>query len=295
MKKFNFKGTGVAIITPFNNKGNIDSKGLKNVVNHLINGNVDYIVALGTTGETATLSKDEKKEVVNLILEYTNGKIPIVLGIGGNNTAEVCNDFRQYDFKNISAILSVSPYYNKPNQKGILEHFKHISNASPVPIIIYNVPSRTGSNISSETTLELAHTYKNIRAIKEASGNMEQCMRIIANKPKIFELISGEDNLTFPLMACGAGGVISVAAMVYPSEFSNMVNYCLQGEFQKALKLHYQIMPVTDLLFADGNPGGVKEALSILKVCEPHLRLPLYPPQKSVSQELKKLMKIANK
>jgi 4-hydroxy-tetrahydrodipicolinate synthase len=290
MKKFNFKGTGVAIVTPFTSKGNIDNKGLKKLVNHLINGNVDYIVALGTTGEAATLNKEEKKEVVQLVLEYTNERVPVVLGLGGNNTSEVCNDFKLYDFKNISAILSVSPFYNKPNQKGIVEHYKQISNVSPVPIILYNVPSRTGSNLTSDTTLQLANEFKNIRAIKEASGNIEQCMRIIANKPKNFELISGDDNLTFPLMACGAGGVISVAAMVYPDKFSTMINHCLKGEFQKALKLHYQIMPVTDLLFADGNPGGVKEALNILGICEPYLRLPLYAPNKHVVESLKKLV-----
>jgi 4-hydroxy-tetrahydrodipicolinate synthase len=290
MKKFNFKGTGVAIVTPFTSKGKIDAKGLKKLVNHLISGNIDYLVALGTTGESATLNKDEKKEVVSLILEYANGKLPVVLGLGGNNTAEVCNDFKQFDFKNISAILSVSPYYNRPNQKGIIEHYKHISNTTPVPIILYNVPSRTGSNITSDTTLELAARFTNIRAIKEASGNMEQCMRIIANKPKNFEVISGDDNLTFPLMSCGGAGVISVAAMVYPDKFSAMVNYCLKGEFHKALKLHYQIMPVTDLLFADGNPGGVKEALNILGICEPHLRLPLYAPNKNVIDGLKKLL-----
>jgi 4-hydroxy-tetrahydrodipicolinate synthase len=290
MKKFNFKGTGVAIVTPFTSKGNIDNKGLKKLVNHLINSNVDYIVALGTTGEAATLNKEEKKEVVQLVLEYTNERVPVVLGLGGNNTSEVCNDFKLYDFKNISAILSVSPFYNKPNQKGIVEHYKQISNVSPVPIILYNVPSRTGSNLNSDTTLQLANEFKNIRAIKEASGNIEQCMRIIANKPKNFELISGDDNLTFPLMACGAGGVISVAAMVYPDKFSTMINHCLKGEFQKALKLHYQIMPVTDLLFADGNPGGVKEALNILGICEPYLRLPLYAPNKHVVESLKKLV-----
>ncbi|MFZ4612615.1 MAG: 4-hydroxy-tetrahydrodipicolinate synthase [Bacteroidia bacterium] len=290
MKKFNFKGTGVAIVTPFTSKGNIDNKGLKKLVNHLINGNVDYIVALGTTGEAATLNKEEKKEVVQLVLEYNNERVPVVLGLGGNNTSEVCNDFKLYDFKNISAILSVSPFYNKPNQKGIVEHYKQISNVSPVPIILYNVPSRTGSNLNADTTLQLANEFKNIRAIKEASGNIEQCMRIIANKPKNFELISGDDNLTFPLMACGAGGVISVAAMVYPDKFSTMINHCLKGEFQKALKLHYQIMPVTDLLFADGNPGGVKEALNILGICEPYLRLPLYAPNKLVVESLKKLV-----
>jgi 4-hydroxy-tetrahydrodipicolinate synthase len=290
MKKFNFKGTGVAIVTPFTSKGNIDNKGLKKLVNHLINSNVDYIVALGTTGEAATLNKEEKKEVVQLVLEYSNERVPVVLGLGGNNTSEVCNDFKLYDFKNISAILSVSPFYNKPNQKGIVEHYKQISNVSPVPIILYNVPSRTGSNLNADTTLQLANEFKNIRAIKEASGNIEQCMRIIANKPKNFELISGDDNLTFPLMACGAGGVISVAAMVYPDKFSTMINHCLKGEFQKALKLHYQIMPVTDLLFADGNPGGVKEALNILGICEPYLRLPLYAPNKHVVESLKKLV-----
>jgi 4-hydroxy-tetrahydrodipicolinate synthase len=184
------------------------------------------------------VSAQGKKEVVQLVLEYTNERVPVVLGLGGNNTSEVCNDFKLYDFKNISAILSVSPFYNKPNQKGIVEHYKQISNVSPVPIILYNVPSRTGSNLNADTTLQLANEFKNIRAIKEASGNIEQCMRIIANKPKNFELISGDDNLTFPLMACGAGGVISVAAMVYPDKFSTMINHCLKGEFQKALKLH---------------------------------------------------------
>lgn len=291
MNKFNFKGTGVAIVTPFTDKGKIDTKGLKKLVNHLIVGGVDYLVVLGTTGESATLNKDEKKEVLTLVQEFAANKVPVVLGIGGNDTREVLSSFSNFNLKNVSAILSVSPFYNKPNQKGIIEHFKQISINSPLPIILYNVPGRTGSNMSSETTLELAHNFSNIRAIKEASGNLEQCMRIIANKPKDFHLISGDDNLTFPLMALGASGVISVSAMVYPKEMSTMVNLCLAGDFEKAKKLHYFMMPATDLLFADGNPGGVKEALSILRVCENNLRLPLYHPNKQVVEGLKKILK----
>lgn len=290
MKKFNFKGTGVAIATPFNEKGKIDSKGLKKLVNHLIDGGIDYIVALGTTGESATLNSDEKKEFISLSKEYINKRIPLVIGLGGNNTAELCKQIEKTDLKQIEAILSVSPYYNKPNQEGIFLHYSNVASSTDLPIILYNVPGRTGSNISVDTTLKLAETYKNIKAIKEASGNMEQIMQIIANKPDEFHVISGDDNLTLPIMACGGVGVISVVAMVYPEKYSKMVNYCLKGNFDKAQKLHYEMMNMTNLLFSDGSPGGVKTALHYMGICKPYLRLPLFQPNEEVKRKIKSLL-----
>src|ERR1700752_970758 len=249
------KGTGVAIITPFTKSGKVDLAGLTNVVNHIIKGKCEYIVVLGTTGETATLSTEEKMEVVAHIIKENKKRVPLVLGIGGNNTHEVIETIKHVDLSAFSAILSVSPYYNKPSQRGIYEHYKAIAKSTSKPIILYNVPGRTASNISAETTLKLAHNFKNIVGIKEASGNLEQCMAIYNEKPKDFLVISGDDNLTLPLLACGADGVISVLANVYPKDFSEMVRCGLKGDFTTARKLHYKTFEITNQLFADGNPG----------------------------------------
>jgi 4-hydroxy-tetrahydrodipicolinate synthase len=284
------KGTGVAIVTPFTKTGTVDFLGLSKLINHLIKGKVEYLVVLGTTGETATLSKEEKQQVINHVIKETKKRVPLVIGIGGNSTQEVIETIKHTDLSAFSAILSVSPYYNKPSQQGIYEHYKAITESTSKPIILYNVPGRTASNITAETTLKLAHTFKNIIAVKEASGNMEQCMAIINKRPKNFLVISGDDNLTLPLLACGADGVISVLANAYPKDFSEMVRLGLKGDFKTAAKLHYKTFEITNQLFADGNPGGVKIALELLKVCGSDVRLPLVKPNEAVQSKLKQLV-----
>jgi len=291
MRNKNLKGTGVAIVTPFDKKGNVDASALSAIVKHLHKGGVDYIVVMGTTGESATLSKEEKELVIDTIKKTNAGKLPMVLGIGGNNTAEVVNSIKKADLKDFEALLSVAPYYNKPNQEGYYQHYKAVSAATKKDIILYNVPGRTGSNVTTETQLRIARDFKNIVATKEASGNIEQIMKIIKNKPKDFMVLSGDDNLTLPAMAAGAVGVISVVAQVLPADFSEMVQLCSKGNFEKAQKLHYKVMDITDQLFADGNPGGVKYALSELGLCKPYVRLPLCEPNEGVKQKLKKLIK----
>ncbi len=285
------KGTGVAIVTPFAKSGLVDYDALTKLINHLIKGKVEYLVVLGTTGETATLTKEEKQQVIDHVVKETKKRVPLVLGIGGNNTQEVIDTIKHTSLSDFSAILSVSPYYNKPSQRGIYEHYKAIAKSTTKPIILYNVPGRTASNITAETTLKLAHNFKNIIAIKEASGNVEQCMAIINNKPKDFMLISGDDNLTLPLLACGAVGVISVLANAFPESFSNMVRAGLKGDFDTARKLHYQTFEITNQLFADGNPGGIKYALNLLNICKSTVRLPLVEPNDEVKKKLKALVK----
>jgi 4-hydroxy-tetrahydrodipicolinate synthase len=291
-KKQNFSGTGVAIITPFRKDGSVDFKALEKLVEHLVKGKVEYIVALGTTGESATLSKEEKYAVTEHILDVVEDRLPVVVGIGGNNTAEVIHCIEQHDLSRIAGILSVSPYYNRPTQEGIYQHYKAIVDAAPLPIILYNVPSRTGSNISAETTLRLANEFENIVGVKEASGNFGQIMRIIKYKPKDFFVISGDDLVTLPLIASGADGVISVVANAFPKDFSEMTRLALKGNFAEARKLHYKLTDITDLLFADGNPGGVKAALEIMGICTNNLRLPLVPVNKRIygmiQEEIKK-------
>lgn len=285
----NFTGTGVAIVTPFTTKGDIDFPALTKLVEHLIKGRVEYIVVLGTTGETATLSKEEKQQVIAHIIKATKKRIPLVLGVGGNNTAELVMQLKKDDLSGFDAILSVSPYYNKPSQEGIYQHYKAIAKASPLPIILYNVPGRTASNITAETTLRLANEFKNIIAIKEASGNIEQCMKIIKYRPDNFLIISGDDNLTLPLIASGADGVISVVANAYPKDFSDMVRFALVHDLKNAQKLHYKLMEITEQLFADGNPGGVKVVLAKKKITQPTVRLPLVQPNDTVKAKLKKI------
>ncbi len=291
-KNNTFKGTGVAIITPFNKDFSVDFKSLGKLVNHIIKGGVEYVVVLGTTGESVTLSKEEKKAVVQFVVETVNKRVPIVLGLGGNNTQEIVDSLKvKADFANIDAILSVSPYYNKPNQRGIYQHYKAIAEASPLPIILYNVPGRTGSNMTADTTLKLATDFKNIIAIKEASGNLEQCMKLIKYKPKDVLVISGDDALTLPMIACGADGVISVVANAYPKDFSEMTRQILAGHVKEAQKLHYKLTDIIEQLFADGNPGGVKAVLELLSICKSALRLPLVKVNKDTQSKIEKLVK----
>jgi 4-hydroxy-tetrahydrodipicolinate synthase len=286
-----FIGTGVAIVTPFRNDCSIDFKSLEKILEHIISSGVDYVVVLGTTGESVTLSKDEKKAVMNYVTDIVDKRIPVVIGIGGNNTQEIVNTINNTEYDNIDAILSVSPYYNKPSQQGIYLHFKEIATASPVPVIIYNVPGRTGSNISSETTVRLATEFNNIIAIKEASGNFTQIMQIIKNKPKNFQVISGDDAITLPMIAIGASGVISVVANAFPKEFSTMVNLALKGELAKANAIHYKLLDIINALFEEGSPSGIKAVLEILKYTRNNVRLPLAPVSEKHYAKLDALVK----
>ncbi len=288
MSKYSaFTGTGVAIVTPFKANGAVDYKSLEKVLEHIIKGGVEYVVALGTTGESATLSKEEKKDVLSFIVSKSKKRIPVVAGIGGNNTAEIIKNFESMPLKGVSAILSVSPYYNKPNQRGLYAHYKVLANEAPLPIILYNVPGRTAMNMTAETTLKIAHDFKNIIATKEASGNLEQIMSIVKDKPKDFMVISGDDNLTLPMIAGGAVGVISVVANAFPKVFSEMVRQCLKGDFKKGRDLHFKLNDITSLLFADGSPGGIKAVLEMMGICEEHVRLPLVGINDSVRKQLK--------
>jgi len=281
-------GTGVAIVTPFLSNGEIDYNSLSNLLNGIINSGVDFIVSLGTTSEAVTLTSEEKKNVMKHVVNEVNGRVPIVMGIGGNNTQAVVDEIQNTDFKGIAAILSVAPYYNKPNQRGIYEHFKKIAENSIVPIIIYNVPGRTSSNILAETTLKLANDFSNIIAVKEASGDLNQVMQIINNRPEDFAVLSGDDALTFPMIALGADGVISVVANAFPSSFSSMVNLALSSKNEEARKIHYRLLTIINLLFTDGNPAGIKAALEILGVIGNNLRLPMVTVQHDIYMTLVK-------
>jgi 4-hydroxy-tetrahydrodipicolinate synthase len=288
MKKF--RGTGVAIITPFKNDSSIDFSALGRVTNHIIKGGVNYIVVLGTTGESVTLSKDEKKAVVCQIKEVIDNRVPLVVGIGGNNTQEVINQVRNTDMNGVDGILSVAPYYNKPNQRGIFQHFKAIANACPVPVILYNVPGRTGCNISSETCIELAHECENIVAVKEASGNLEQIMRIVKDKPENFLVISGNDMDTLPICALGGAGIISVLANAFPAQCSELTNLSLKLNFKAAREIQFRFLEMIELCFVDGNPAGVKAMMSMMNLCSNNLRLPLVPVSKPVYTRIQKAM-----
>jgi 4-hydroxy-tetrahydrodipicolinate synthase len=291
MRNSNLKGTGVAIVTPFDAKGKVDTGGLRALVKHLHAGKVEYLVALGTTGESVTLSKDEKKLVIETVIKANGNKLPLVIGIGGNNTAEVISSIKNTDLKPFEAILSVAPYYNKPNQEGYYQHYKAVASSTKKDVILYNVPGRTGSNVTWQTQIRIANDFKNIIATKEASGNIEQIMKVIKNRPKGFMVISGDDNLTLPIIAAGGHGVISVVANAFPKDYSEMVRLSLKHRFDEAQKLHYGLVDITDQLFADGNPGGIKYALSLLKICSQHVRLPLSEPNSQVKETLKKLIK----
>ena len=284
------KGTGVAVITPFHKDGSIDFKCLGKLIERLITNNVDYLVVLGTTGESVTLTKDEKMAVIGFAIETVDKRVPVVLGLGTNNTQDVINCIKTFDFEGVDAILSVSPYYNKPSQKGIFQHYKIIADASPVPVILYNVPGRTAVNITAETTLKLAQEIENIIGIKEASGSLEQCMQIIKNKPENFLVISGDDALTLPIIALGGDGVISVVANAFPKDFSEMVHHALIGDFKTAREIHYKLIDIIENLFVEGSPAGIKAALDILKICPENLRLPLVKVSKTTYNKLSSLI-----
>ena len=283
-----FHGTGVAMVTPFNTDGSVDLEGLKRLINFQIDGGVQYLVSLGTTGEASTLSKDEKKTVWEFTKDTVAGRVPLVAGIGGNSTSEVIKDLESFNSEGYDAILSVSPYYNRPTQEGIYQHYKAIAQAAPLPVMLYNVPARTGSNMTAETTLRLAHDFKNIIAVKEAAGNFDQFNKILRDKPKDFLFISGDDAVSLPLIAMGAVGIISVVANAIPAIFSKMIGLCLEGKFKDAQILHYKILEFTNLLFLEGNPCGVKEALMHLEVCGNTLRLPLVNVSQGLSTAIKK-------
>jgi len=270
-------GTGVAIVTPFKKNQDVDFDALDRMINFIIDNGVEYIVTLGTTGETPTLTKKEQREIVDFTAEKINDRVPLVLGIGGNNTREVIDHFSNFSLEKITAILSSSPNYNKPSQEGIFQHYKTIAEVSPLPIILYNVPGRTGSNITAETTLRLAKECENIKGIKEASGNMIQCMHILKKMPEDFLFVSGDDHISLPLVACGSKGVISVVANCFPKDFSELIRLSLKNQFEKSTKLHLKLLPSYDLLFVENNPAGVKAFLYELKLIENELRLPLVP------------------
>ena len=284
------KGTGVALVTPFNNDKSVDYEGLENLLNHVINGGVDYLVLMGTTGESTTLSKTERMEVVDFCKKINNGRLPIVLGIGGNNTMQVVADIKAANLENVAAILSVSPAYNKPSQEGIYQHYKMISESSPLPIIVYNVPGRTSSNISAATTVRLATDFKNIVGVKEASGDMDQIMKILKNKPADFVVLSGDDGLTLPMIHMGAEGVISVIGQSHPKDFSDMVSFGLSGNKKLANQIHYKLYDFYRPLYAEGNPVGVKACLEMLGICKAVVRLPLVEASNTIKNELKKLL-----
>lgn len=285
------KGTGVALVTPFNDDRSVDYKGLEDLLKHVINGGVNYLVLMGTTGESTALSKDEKIEVVNFCKMINNGRLPIILGIGGNNTMAVVDEIRAANLEGIHAILSVSPSYNKPSQEGIYQHYKMIAESSPLPIIVYNVPSRTSSNISAVTTLRLASNIKNIIAIKEASGDMDQIMQVIKNKPIDFIVLSGDDGLTLPMIHIGAEGVISVIGQSHPKDFSNMVSFALSGNKTLANQIHYKLYDFYEPLYSEGNPVGIKLCLELLGVCRAVVRLPLVEGSDKIKNELKNILK----
>ncbi|WP_462266245.1 4-hydroxy-tetrahydrodipicolinate synthase [Mucilaginibacter sp.] len=271
-----FYGTGVALVTPFDRSGEVDYPALERVINYLIDGGIDYLVSLGTTGESATLSADEKKRIWEYTAEVNNGRLPLVAGIGGNDTRKLTAEINQFAaIKGYDAILSASPYYNKPVQEGIYQHYKAVAESTDLPVILYNVPGRTASNVTAEVTVRLAHEVKNIIGIKEASGNFDQFNHIMRDKPEDFLFISGDDPVTLPMMALGAVGVISVVGNALPRQFSDMIRLCMQGDFKAAQQAHYQLIEFTRLVFADGSPGGIKAALNYLEVCGDTVRLPL--------------------
>ena len=270
-----FVGTGVALVTPFKKDFSVDFEALERIVNHVIEGGVEYLVVLGTTGEPATLTSEEKEMVIDTIVKANNKRLPLVLGVGGNNTMQLVEELKTRDFSNFSAILSVSPYYNKPTQEGIYQHFSAIAKASPLPVILYNVPGRTASNMLPSTVIRLAKEFSNIIGIKEAAGDIVQAMKIIQNKPKGFLVISGDDMITLPMVLSGGSGVISVIGEGFPKEFSQMVRLGLERKVDEAYALHYKIADATDMIFEQGNPAGIKQVFNALGLAENTVRLPL--------------------
>ena len=285
-----FKGTGVALVTPFNSDNTTDYKALEKLVDHVIEGGVNYLVALGTTAETPTLTSEEKKEVLAFIIKACNNRVPVVCGIGGNNTAEVIAQLKEYDLSGVSGILTVVPYYNKPTQEGLYQHFKAIASATDKPIILYNVPGRTVTNMLAGTALRLAKEFKHIVAVKEASGNLAQCMELVQGKPDHFAVLSGDDDLVLPQIAIGIEGVISVAANCFTKDFTTMVNSALEGDFVRGRAIHYKLLGGIHHLFAEGNPAGVKYVLETMGIVSNNLRLPLVPVSDGLKTRIKEYL-----
>jgi len=286
------RGTGVAIVSPFKKSGALDFDAFERIMNYIIEGGCEFIVVLGTTGESPTISRQERKELVGFAVEKNKGRVPVVVGIGGNSTSEVIDSIQEASFKGVDAILSVCPYYNKPQQEGIFRHFKAISDESPLPLILYTVPGRTASNISASTTIRLAMECENIIGIKEASGSIDQIGHVLKNRPKDFLVLSGDDAITLPLLALGIDGVISVVANVFPREFSDMVRLGLEGKFDKAREIHFRLLDFTNSLFADGSPAGVKAALEMKKLAGNYLRLPLVPVNNETYKMIQQLIRL---
>ena len=287
MKHPIFTGTGVALITPFRrSQETVDFTKLEALIEKIVTSGVDYIVALGTTSEAATMTESERSAVQEFIVETVGGRVPIMLGLGGNNTLSLTDTLARTNFEGISGLLSVTPYYNKPNQRGLMAHYRSVAEASPVPVVMYNVPGRTGVNLSAETTLALAAECPNIIGIKEASGNMQQVMEILRQRPAGFRVISGDDSLTFPMMALGADGVISVMANALPQEMSQMVHFALKGDYKRALLLHNRMLPLMNAIFDEGNPTGIKALLEADGAISNILRLPLVKASKQLSNKL---------
>ena len=282
----NLKGLGVAMVTPFKVNKEIDYPALEKLTNYLIDGGVDYLVVMGTTGEAATLSMIEKQEILDFVIKINNKRFPIVFGIGGNDTIKMVDDYNYFKLDDVSAILSASPYYSKPSQEGIYQHYKFLSKNMNHDIILYNVPGRTASNMTAETTIRIAEEFKNVIAIKEASGDLGQVMHIINKKPQDFLVISGDDALTLPMISTGAEGLISVIANSHPVVTKNLVAKALDGDFMSSRKSHYQLLELIEAIFADGNPGGVKEILKIMDIMGNNVRLPLVPVNKKVNEKL---------
>ena len=291
MKQNIFKGLGIALVTPFASDGSVDYDVLKNLLDYQLKNGADFFCIRATTGETPTLTKDEKQKIKELVVEKVGDKVPILIGCGGNNTADVVNELQTADFSGIDGILSVCPYYNKPSQEGLYQHFKAIAGATNMPVVLYNVPGRTGVNLKAETTVRLARDCENIVAIKEASGSLEQVDEIIKNKPDGFDVISGDDALTFPMIACGAAGVISVIGNALPKEFSRMIRLEMKGEIESARKIHHKFTDLFNLLFVDGNPAGVKAMLHEMGMIENVLRLPLVPTRLTTMQKISDCLK----
>ena len=286
-----FKGLGIALVTPFTQEGEVDYTALSRLVDYQLANGADFLCILATTGETPTLTADEKAKIKQMVIEKAGDKVPVLMGCGGNNTAEVVRELKEADFAGIDGILSVCPYYNKPSQEGLYQHFKAIATASPLPVVLYNVPGRTGVNLKAETTVRLAKDCPNIVAIKEASGSLEQVDEIIKNKPDSFDVISGDDALTFPMIACGAAGVISVIGNALPKEFSRMIRLEMKGEIDAARKIHHRFTDLFNLLFVDGNPAGVKAMLHEMGMIENVLRLPLVPTRLTTMQRISDCLK----
>lgn len=279
-------GTGVALVTPFKKDFSVDVAALRRIVNFQIDNGIDYLVVLGTTGESATLSKDEKELVIKTVIEANAARLPLVLGVGGNNTAEVVEELKTRDLSEFAAVLSVSPYYNKPTQEGIYQHFKAVAEASPVPVILYNVPGRTASNMLPSTAIRLANDFANVVAIKEAAGDMVQAMRLIQHKPKDFLVISGDDAITLPMILAGGSGVISVIGEGFPRQFSDMVRFGLAGKIEEANQIHYELFDAIDMIFEQGNPAGIKEVFKALGLSENTVRLPLVSATEDLAKRL---------